>query len=154
MQDNCQESGGSEIRVRIQSRRNKRREKDTGMVCRNNGRYGTPDSIRHNRQNRKNTCIVCRATPRIWRLSRSRCSDTCLGRSDAPRCSFRSKCQVKALLHERKQQKKGGDTIAANPENAGADVGIKCRRKRRKGRRPACYAGQWTKHMESNRESV
>ena len=23
----------------------------------------------------------------------------CLGRSDAPRCSFRSKCQVKALLH-------------------------------------------------------
>ena len=27
-------------------------------------------------------------------------SDTCLGRSDVPHCSFRSKCQVKALLHD------------------------------------------------------
>ena len=27
-----------------------------------------------------------------------------LCRSDAPRCSFLSKCQVKALLHERKRQ--------------------------------------------------
>ena len=44
-----------------------------GMVCRNNGRHGTPDSIRHNRQNRKNTCILCRTTPRIWRHSWSRC---------------------------------------------------------------------------------
>ena len=64
--------------------------------------------------------------------SGSRCSNTCLCRSDlfyvwltlpatppfrkqkstafSIRCSFRSKCQVKALLHERKQQKKGDDT--------------------------------------------
>ena len=36
----------------------------------------------------------------------SRCPNTCLGRSDAPRCSIRSKCQVKALLHGRNRQRK------------------------------------------------
>ena len=36
---------------------------------------------------------------REWRLWGA-VSDTCLGRSDVPHCSFRSKCQVKALLHD------------------------------------------------------
>ena len=49
---------------------------------------------------------------------RMRFSQIVYGRSNAPRGSFRSKCQVKTLLHERKQQKKGDDTIAANPDNA------------------------------------
>ena len=41
----------------------------------------------------------------------SRCPNPCLGRSDAPRCSFRSKCQVKALLHGRNERRKDNENL-------------------------------------------
>ena len=53
----------------------------------------------------------------FWKLERlfaalgSRCSDPCLGRSDAPSCSFRSKCQVKALLHGRNGRRKDNENL-------------------------------------------
>ena len=43
------------------------------------------------------------------------------------------------IVSERKQQKKGGDAIAANPDNEGADACIKCRRNGRTGSKTRSY---------------